>query len=95
MDSSIVRKIAKARDYAEQSDRIKILQCKIEFQGKNSAHQIEFDRGTWLCDCNYFSSNQICSHSMALEIFMNDMLASQIEPADLLSEVEEILRQAN
>ena len=32
---------------------------------------------------------------MALEIFMKDMLASQIEPADLLSEVEEILRQAN
>ena len=95
MDSSIVRKITKAKDYAEQSDRIKILQCKIEFHGENSNHQIEFDRGIWLCDCNYFSSNQTCSHSMALEIFMKDILASQMEPADLLSEVEEILRRAH
>ena len=95
MNSSIVRKISKARDYAEQSDRIKILQCKIEFQGENSTHQIQFNRGIWLCDCNYFYSNQICSHSMALEIFMKDMLASRIEPSELLSEVEEILKQSN
>lgn len=95
MDSSIVRKIAKAKDYAEQSNRIKILQCKIEFHGENSNHQIEFDHGIWLCDCNYFSSNQICSHSMALEISMKDLLASQMEPSDLISEVEEILRRAH
>ena len=75
MDSNLVRKIEKAKDYAEQPDRVKITQYKEQFRGDNNDHSITYEAGRWDCDCDcsYFSGRGTCSHTMAMDLMLNRM----------------------
>jgi hypothetical protein len=35
---------------------------------------VAFNDGTFKCDCEFFLTHQRCSHTMALEILLNEML---------------------
>ena len=80
MDSSIIGKIEKARHYAEQKDRVNITSFTATFQGNHNRYDVRFEDGAWRCECHFFSTREICSHTMALQRILNEMLTAQPEP---------------
>ena len=67
MDSGMIGKIQKSKQYASERERIKIYNLSVTFQGHNNAHQVSFQDGKWQCDCDFFQTRERCSHTMALE----------------------------
>lgn len=67
LDSGMINKIQKAKMYADEPERIHIRELRVEFDGKNSPHTVEFRNEHWGCDCDYFHGHQTCSHVMALD----------------------------
>jgi len=74
MDYSMIGKIEKAKRYAEERDRIRFLSFSVTFDGENNPHTVTYDNGEWACDCSFFQSRHVCSHSMALERVLAGML---------------------
>jgi hypothetical protein len=74
LDSGMVNKIYKAKQYADEPERIHFQSLKVQFDGNNSIHNVEFTDGQWTCDCNYFASHRLCSHTMAMERVLGVML---------------------
>ncbi len=78
MDSGLLRKHVKAKQYAEERDRIHVEAVKVRFDGTNNNHNVEFKDGVWNCDCDFFIGRGTCSHTMAMEIILKDMLAAPV-----------------
>lgn len=83
MDSGMIGKIQKAKRYAEQLDRIRFDAFKVNIEGDNSGHLVSYSEGQWSCDCGFFASRGVCSHTMALERILGVMLPvpREAEPA--------------
>ena len=79
MDSGMIRKFEKAKQYAEERDRIKFTAFTVELDGKNNPHIVNFNQGEWQCDCDYFIGRGRCSHTMALEQILEGMLPEEKE----------------
>jgi len=79
----MIGKIQKAKQYAEQLDRIKFNEFKVTFEGNHSTHLVSCSDGRWSCDCRFFAKRGVCSHTMALERVLGVMLpvAQEAEPA--------------
>lgn len=75
MDTSLIRKVQKARQYAEQPDRFTFASFDVQFHGSHREHKLAY-RGTsgFSCDCEYFTTHGSCSHTMAVERVLNPML---------------------
>lgn len=67
MDSGMIGKIQKSKQYADERERIRINSLSVTFQGQNNPHQVSFQDEKWLCDCAFFQTRDRCSHTMALE----------------------------
>jgi hypothetical protein len=80
MDSGMIGKILKAKQYAQEPGRIEFTQFSVIFHGENNDHEVTYTDGTWHCQCNFFASHGVCSHTMALERILGDMLHSLKEP---------------
>ncbi len=78
MDYGMIGKIEKARRYAEERERIRFESFQATFNGTNNPHAVEFKDSQWKCDCNFFLTRGVCSHTMALERILESMLP---EPA--------------
>lgn len=76
MDSAMIGKIQKAKEYAEQPELMQFKSFDIHFQGENSAHTVSYHDGAWNCECGFFQSRGFCSHTMALERVLGKMLKS-------------------
>jgi hypothetical protein len=74
MDYGMIGKIEKAKRYAEERDRILFTQFTVTIKGENSPHTVEYDQGQWQCDCDFFQTRGACSHTMALERILEDMI---------------------
>lgn len=81
MDYGMIGKIEKAKRYAEQRDRIRFESFRATFDGENNPHAVEFAGGAWTCDCEFFVSRGVCSHTMALERVLEGMLPVAIDAA--------------
>lgn len=79
MDYGMIGKIEKAKRYAQQRDRFRFDQFRVTFSGENNNHQVSFENGVFQCDCEFFILRQRCSHTMALEQVLDQMLP---QPAD-------------
>lgn len=79
MDYGMIGKIEKAKRYAEERDRIRFDQFLATFDGENNPHTVRYDHGTWTCDCDFFTTRGVCSHSMALERILEGMLSVAVE----------------
>jgi len=79
MDYGMIGKREKARRYAEEKERFHFHAFKISIDGENNSHTVEYNDPEWQCDCYFFMTRGYCSHTMALEIILKDMLSS--EPA--------------
>ena len=74
MQSSLIGKIEKAKRYAEERDRITFSELAVRFRGENSDYDTSYRDGKWQCTCSFFSSWGMCSHTMAMERILADML---------------------
>lgn len=74
MDSGLISKLDKAKRYAEDRERIRFNKFNVTFRGANNDHYVSFDNGVFQCDCEFFITHQRCSHTMALEILLKDMI---------------------
>ncbi len=75
MDSSIIGKIDKARKYAEEKERVSITSFSATFQGNHNSYDVTFNDGAWDCECHFFATRAVCSHTMALQRMLDDVLA--------------------
>jgi hypothetical protein len=78
MDYGMIGKIEKAKRYANQRDRIHFEAFRVTFDGENNPHQVEFEFGKWHCDCDFFQTRERCSHTMALETILEEMLPQPV-----------------
>ena len=78
MDYGMIGKIEKAKRYAKERERISFGSFEATIMGENNSHIVRFD-GEWSCDCSFFQSRGVCSHTMALERILEGMLPEKVE----------------
>lgn len=74
MQSSLIGKIEKAKLYAQEKDRITFSEFTVKFRGENDTYEISFCNDKWQCTCHFFATWETCSHTMALERILENML---------------------
>ena len=81
MQSSLIGKVEKARTYARERSRMQIDGLHVNFHGENNDHEVAISDGMWFCNCDFFTSWDTCSHTMALEKVLEGMVPRQSIPA--------------
>ena len=81
MYSSLIGKIEKAKRYAQERRRVRFTEFVADFQGENSTHHISYLEGSWRCSCGFFNGHGVCSHTLAIEQILQDMVPTQALPA--------------
>ncbi len=77
MQSSLIGKIEKAKRYSQEPERVTFSELAVKFRGENNDYTTEYKEGKWHCSCGFFSSWGVCSHTMALERMLSDMLPEE------------------
>jgi hypothetical protein len=72
-------KIEKAKRYAQERERFRFEQFHVTFSGDNNPHQVDFDHGSFHCDCEFFITHRWCAHSRALEMMLDKMLPETVQ----------------
>lgn len=85
MHSSLIGKIEKARRYAQERDRVSFASFKASFRGEHDSYSVEYDQGQWHCTCNFFAGWGVCSHTMALQRMLGEMLPKTAESSETAS----------
>jgi hypothetical protein len=75
MDSGMIGKIQKAKQYAQERERFSFEAFTVTIKGENNSHKASFDNGTWNCDCDFFRNRGVCTHTMALEEVLKGMVS--------------------
>ena len=76
MDYGMIGKIEKAKFYAQEPERIHFDSFAVRIEGDNGQmHAVTYDEGQWECDCSFFETRGYCSHSMAMERVLGEMVA--------------------
>ena len=73
-DTGMIGKIEKAKRYAEETDRISFQSFQVIFRGDHDTYTVSYDNGHWSCQCNFFVSRGVCSHTMTMERVLGSML---------------------
>ena len=79
MQSSLIGKIEKAKRYAQETDRVTFCEFSVKFHGDNNDYDTSYKDGKWHCSCHFFSSWGLCSHTMALEKILTNMLPPEAQ----------------
>ena len=74
MQSSLIGKIEKAKRYAQETERISLTEFLVKFQGGHDNYVTGYKDGKWHCSCQFFSGWGLCSHTMALERVLGNLL---------------------
>ena len=74
MQSSLIGKIEKAKLYAQEKNRVTFSELSVKFRGENDIYNITYADNKWHCTCNFFANWETCSHTMAMERMLGDML---------------------
>ena len=77
MQSSLIGKIEKAKRYAQEPERVTFSELSVRFHGENDDYTTGYKDGKWHCSCGFFSTWQVCSHTMALERILSNMLPKE------------------
>ncbi len=85
MQSSLIGKIEKAKRYAQETDRITFSEFSVKFRGEHDTYTTSLKDGKWQCTCAFFSSWKICSHTMAMEKVLGNMLPREALTSPLSS----------
>jgi len=78
MNSMMIGKIEKAHRYAHEPERIKLQDLTASFHGGHDDYDVALRGGSWTCSCHTFETQAIgtCSHIMALQEILRDMLTT-------------------
>ncbi|MEA2008488.1 MAG: hypothetical protein U9O54_05165 [Chloroflexota bacterium] len=82
MDSGMIGKIQKSKQYAQERERFQIEALAVTIKGTNNSHKTSFQDGKWQCDCDFFKTRGRCVHTMAMERILQDAELALAEPAD-------------
>ena len=82
MDSSIIGKVDKARKYAEEKERVSVTSFNATFHGNHNTYEVTYDSGNWHCQCLFFTTRGVCSHTMALQRILAEVLSRQEQTAE-------------
>ena len=74
MDSGMIGKIEKGIQYAHEPERFEFQQLRVNVRGTHTTHPVEYNHGNWHCDCEFFITHQQCSHTIAVEKILGQML---------------------
>ena len=77
LQSSLIGKVEKARRYAQEKDRVALYTLTAAFQGEHDRYYMEYGKGQWRCSCHFFVQHGLCSHTMAVEKILGEMLLKQ------------------
>ena len=77
MQSSLIGKIEKAKRYAGEPERVTFLDFATDFRGENNTYKVSYKAGKWQCTCSFFSQRGTCSHTMALQRLLGNMLPKE------------------
>lgn len=77
MQSSLIGKIEKAKRYAQEPDRVTLSEFAADFRGQHSRYTVGYKNGKWHCTCDFFSQMGLCSHTMALQRLLAEMLPDE------------------
>ncbi len=77
MQSSLIGKIEKAHRYAQERGRITFCDFTASFRGEHDTYSLSYKEGQWRCSCSFFSKRGLCSHTMALQKILSEMLPEQ------------------
>lgn len=72
---NVVSDVDKAGRYSHETDRIRFQSFDATFSGENSSHHMTYRDGVWGCDCDFFHSRGVCSHTMAMERIVSGMVS--------------------
>jgi hypothetical protein len=72
MDTGLVSRIIKARQYAQERERIEFTHFTAKFKGEHNTYQVNYDDGQWHCTCEEAVRTGVCSHIMAMERILGD-----------------------
>lgn len=77
MQSSLIGKVEKAKRYAEEPGRVTLSELAVDFRGEHSRYAVSYRNGKWHCTCHFFSQWGLCSHTMALQRLLGEMLPEE------------------
>lgn len=77
MHSSLIGKIEKAHRYAQERERITFSHFALSFRGEHGIHTLSYKEGQWHCSCSFFPKWGFCSHIMALQKILAEMLPKE------------------
>ena len=83
MQSSLIGKIEKAKRYAEETERVTFSEFSVEFRGEHDNYTTCYKDNKWHCSCHFFSNWGLCSHTMALERILGNMLPKETQTTQL------------
>ena len=83
MQSSLIGKIEKAKLYAREPERINFCEFTVTIRGDNNTHTTSYRGGEWTCNCPFFESRGMCSHTMAMQKVLGVMLPEEARDQDL------------
>jgi hypothetical protein len=78
MQSSLIGKIEKAKRYAQETDRITFSDFSVKFRGEHDNYVTSLKDGKWNCTCGFFGTWKVCSHTMAMERVLGNMLPKEV-----------------
>lgn len=78
MHSSMIGKIAKAKLYSHEPNRLKISGLQATFRGDHDSYILTFAENKWECACHYFQMHDVCSHVMAVENLLSEMMPQKV-----------------
>lgn len=67
MDTSMINKIQKSKEYAMEPERATFHTLELEFRGNNNTYHVTLSNDGWSCTCPGFQVHNICPHIMAIE----------------------------
>lgn len=98
MDYGMIGKIEKAKQYAQERDRITFNSLTLQFNGDNSSYTVTLGPDGWDCTCPGFRTHGICPHVMSIERLFKPMLKRNPLPyapgQNVVSDVEKAKRYA-
>jgi len=78
MYSSLIGKVQKAQHYSHERERLKLLRFSASFRGEHRNYLVAYEEGDWLCSCDHFHEDHFCSHVMAIERILEDMILQRV-----------------
>jgi hypothetical protein len=79
MQSSLIGKIEKAKRYAQETDRITFSDFSVKFRGEHDTYITSLKDAKWNCTCSFFGAWKMCSHTMAMERVLANMLPKEVQ----------------